>query len=156
MGAACDELFQILREAVRPRRQALTSRTDRFKDAYCIESPDFYCRDNLKLIEKMENLKMKNIGTRRQLPAESELLVEKSQPKRKHASPEFSFLRRRNPLAAIKPPNSVHHRENGISQVLSKTCTNEFAGTTYPQAESPLAGTPHSNLLSERKCLEQR
>lgn len=70
------KIYHNLLIAVQPKRQILTSRTERFRDAYCIESPEFYCRDNMKLIEKIERMKMKNMGSRKQLPAESELVTE--------------------------------------------------------------------------------
>lgn len=98
------KLFRNLQRAVQPKKLLLTSRTERFRDAYCIESPDFYCRDNMKLIEKIENMKMKNMGSRKQLPAENELFMEKQPQKvgRDRSPQELSFLRRRNPLGPVK------------------------------------------------------
>lgn len=46
---------------------------DKFKDSYCIESPEFYCRDNMKLLEKLEAIKMRNMGTRKLIPANMEI-----------------------------------------------------------------------------------
>lgn len=119
-----DGVHKSLHRVVYPKKKLLMARVERFRDAYCIESPEFYCRDNMKLIEKIESMKMKNMGSRKILPADSELIADKQPIKDgKDRSPEFGLHRRRNPLIAVKPRLSA----TKLDQCLSKTISSEFS-----------------------------